>query len=122
MPCRSDYMDPTQFEKNLSEVYQLLDELKTGELSENFGNGYDDRVYNKGLSKSHLDKKTAELCSLLKKTDVTKYSLEMQMWWRDHQKADKERLLAERQKRQDKKEIKEALAKLTEKERKLLGY
>jgi hypothetical protein len=115
-------MDPTQFEKNLSEVYQLLDELKTGELSENFGNGYDDRVYNKGLSKSHLDKKTAELCSLLKKTDVTKYSLEMQMWWRDHQKADKERLLAERQKRQDKKEIKEALAKLTEKERKLLGY
>ena len=57
MPCKSDYLDATQSEKNLSIIYGLLDELETGKLPPNFGNGYDERVYNKGLSKAHLDEK-----------------------------------------------------------------
>ncbi len=121
MPCNSDYMNPTQHEVNLSTVYGLLDELKTGKLPEGYGNGYDSRVYNKGLSKEHLDKKTKQLCSKLQKVDVSKYSLEMQIWWRDHQKADKERLEAYMLKRKQLKEKEMALKKLSAYERKLLG-
>ncbi len=84
MGCNSDYMEANQLEINLSTVYRLLDELKTGKLSSKFGDGYDKRVYNKGLPQKHLDKKTKELCSKLQSIDVTKYSLEMQLWWRNH--------------------------------------
>jgi hypothetical protein len=121
MGCNSDYMEANQSEKNLSVVYGLLDELENGKLPSNFGNGYDKRVYNKGLSKEHLDEKTEELCSKLQNTDVSKFSLEMQMWWRDHQKADKDRLEKEMSEQKDK-EVKEiALSKLSDYERKLLG-
>lgn len=29
-----------------------------------------------------------KLCSFCKEHDVTQYSLELQIWWRDHQKSD----------------------------------
>ena len=121
MPCNSDYMEATKHEKNLSVVYGLLDELKTGKLPKNFGDGYDHRVYNKKLSKEHLDEKTEELCSKLQQTDVTKYSLELQMWWRDHQAEDKERLQKELKDKKDKSAREAALVKLTLYERSLLG-
>ena len=91
MPCNSDYMNPTETEKNLSVIYGLLDELETGVLPPNFGNGFDKRAYSYA-TKEHLDERTSELCSKLQGVDVSKYSLEMQIWWRDHQKADRERL------------------------------
>lgn len=121
MPCNSDYMNPTRHEKNLSVVYSLLDEVKTGKLRDNYDSGYHPKVYNKGLSKEHLDKKTEELCSKLQNLDVTKYSLEMQMWWRDHQKADKERVEKFLENKKKLKEKREALKKLTPYERELLG-
>ena len=121
MPCNSDYMNANQSEKNLSVIYGLLDELETGKLPSNFGDGYDKRVYNKHLSKGHLDEKTEELCSKLQKTDVSKFSLEMKMWWRDHQNADKDRLQKEMSKEKDNEAKKIALSKLSEYERKLLG-
>lgn len=121
MPCNSDYMEPNQHEINLSIVYGLLDELETGKLPTNFGDGFDKRVYNKGLSKEHLDQKTEELCSKLQQTDVTKYSLEMQIWWRDHQKADAERLQKEIDEKKNAEEKEAVLAKLTTYERRLLG-
>lgn len=121
MPCNSDYMDATQHEKNLSVVYGLLDELKAKKLPKNFGNGYDSRIYSKNLSVEHLDEKTEELCSKLQKVNVEKYSLEMQLWWGDHQKADKERLEAEMKLHKNEKEKKAALSKLSAHERKLLG-
>jgi len=121
MPCRSDYMEAHQIEKDLSVVYGLLDELETGKLPSNFGDGYDGRVYNKGLSQKHLNKKTRELCSKLKSTDVTKFSLELQIWWRDHQKVDKKRLQKEMSGKKDKEAREIALAKLSDYERKLLG-
>ena len=40
MGCNSDYMEANQLEINLSTVYRLLDELKTGKLSPKFGDGY----------------------------------------------------------------------------------
>jgi len=95
MPCNSDYMRANPIEISLSVVYGLLDEIKTGKLPKDFGSGYDQRIYNKGFSKNHLDKKTEELCTLLQNLDVTKHSLELQIWWRDHQNADRERILKE---------------------------
>lgn len=121
MPCNSDYMEANQSEKNLSVVYGLLDELETGKLPSNFGDGYNKRVYNKHLSKEHLDEKTEELCSKLQNLDVSKLSLEMQMWWRDHQKADKERLEKEIKNKETEMERLKALSKLSDYERKLLG-
>jgi|688.fasta_scaffold206199_3 hypothetical protein len=121
MPCNSDYMDATPNEINLSVVYGLLDEFETGKLPSNFGDGYDNRVYNKHLPKEHLDEKTKELCSKLQTVDVSKFSLEMQIWLRDHQKADKERLEKEIAEHQENKAKEIALSKLSDYERKLLG-
>jgi len=121
MGCDASYMDPNQSEKNLSVVYGLLDELEIGKLPSNFGDGYDKRVYDQHLSQEHLDEKTKELCSKLQNTDVSKHSLEMQMWWREHQKADKERLQREISEQEDKKVREDALSKLSDYERKLLG-
>lgn len=56
-------------------------------------NGYHPNVYNKPVNG---DKLVAELCAALMITDVTKYSLEMQIWWRDHQAADRERIAREK--------------------------
>lgn len=122
MPCNGDYLNPTELEINLSTVYSLLDELKTGTLPKSFGTGYDNRIYNKGLTQATLNKKVDELCSALKKKkDVKKYSLEMQVWWRDHQKADKIREKREAQEKKNNIARKNALAKLTPAERKLLN-
>lgn len=121
MPCNSSYMDPTNLEKDLSTVYGLLDELKTGKLPENFGDGFDSRVYNQHLTVTDLHFKVKSLCKKLQKTDVTKFSLEMQMWWRDHQAADKKRVAQELEEIKEAKAKAEAIAKLTPYERKLLG-
>jgi hypothetical protein len=43
------------------------------------------------------DAMVAELCSKLRKVDVTDFSLEMQIWWRDHLAADRERFQRELQ-------------------------
>jgi hypothetical protein len=58
------------------------------------------------------------LCEMLEGLDVTKFSLEMQMWWRDHQAADKARIKKETALATEK-EV--ALAKLTAHERRILG-
>ncbi len=120
MPCNADYMNPSNFEKDIAKVYALLDELDGRPLPKNYGDGYDPRTYNKYLLRSHLDEKVEELCSKIQKIDVKSYSLEMQIWWRDHQKADKERIEAELKVIKDKTAKEIALAKLTPHERKLL--
>ena len=60
--------------------------------------------------------------------DETEYSLEMQIWWRDHQKADKKRIQQELKKRQqqlkenkEKFDLNKALEKLTPYERRLIN-
>ncbi|MHA2043410.1 MAG: hypothetical protein ACW99G_01375 [Candidatus Thorarchaeota archaeon] len=120
MPCRS--YEPPQSEidsaREIFKVKSLLKELKTGKpVSEEFHWGNVEYI-----DKDGLDKKTAELCKKLQTTDVTKYSLEMQIWWRDHQRADKKRLQKEMKKKKKSKEKKDALSKLTPYERKLLGH
>ena len=119
MPCNSDYMNATQMEHEMSRVFDLLDELKGKPFCDS--EGYHPKVYNKGLSKSDCDTAVAKLCGALQDVDVTQYSLEMQMWWRDHQRVDAKRVKTEVKAAKDEKERKAALAKLTKYERRLLG-
>lgn len=122
MPCNSDYMEASSEERYFTAVVQLLDELDGKPVNgAKFGDGYDPRIYNKLSKRKDLDALVAELCSRLQKTDVTKYSLEMQMWWRDHQRADAERKNKEEADRKQEAARKAALAKLTDAEKRTLG-
>jgi hypothetical protein len=110
-------------EVQLSRVFQLLDELEGKPIDELAWDGYDERVYNRGVSKELLDTKTAELCKKLKalREGVSNYSLELQMWWRNHQRHDQKRVMGQKQNQQDAKLRRQALAKLTPTEKKVLG-
>lgn len=121
MPCNSDYMYATPSEVAMSQVACLLDELDGIPLNQNHWQGYHPSVYNHHLDKFACDLMVETLCSRLQNDDVSKRSLEMQIWWRDHQRADKERIEAEVQKAKTESEKNEALAKLTDYEKKLLG-
>jgi hypothetical protein len=118
MPCNSDYMDASGKEIALSQVACLLDELRGKPINREHWRGYHPAVYNKGLDGDSL---VSELCAKLQNEDVTKYSLEMQMWWRDHQEADAKRLEAEMQSQKSKADRQAALEKLSPYERRLLG-
>lgn len=121
MPCNSDYMTANEFEVRMSQVACLLDEINDKPVSESWRNGYHPAVYSKGLSKEDADNMVSQLCSHLRENDAKQYSLEMQIWWRDHQKADKQRLEKEMISKKTEREIALALAKLTDYEKKLLG-
>lgn len=41
--------------------------------------------------KEDQDVAVAKACKMIKKVDVTQCSLELQIWWRDHQEADRKR-------------------------------
>lgn len=98
-----------------------MDEIKGKLVSKQDRDGYHPEAYNKHITKEMLDFYTEELCSLLQKIDVSTLSLEAQIWWRDHQIADKERLLDNIKKRKKRMQIEEILARLTDYEKKLLG-
>lgn len=91
MPCNSDYLEANGFEKSISQVACLLDELDGKQWNRDWWNGYHPDVYFQKLYKQDADEMVARLCGELRKRDVTQYSLEMQIWWRDHQEADKRR-------------------------------
>ena len=120
MPCNSDYLAATGIEKSLSRVACLLDELDGKPINPDYWAGYHPKIYCKNVSQlRHL---VVELCEKLQKVDVRQYSLEMQMWWRDHQEADKARVQEKLEKAKHKAEVQEALKKLNPYERKLLGF
>lgn len=124
MPCNSDYLQANNYELQLSRVACLLAELKGKKFTLGEWDGYHPKVYMKGLSKAQGDKMVAELCGKLKEMSPKKIkslSLEMQTWWRDHQAADAARIKQEKQEAREKKEREAAVAKLTPRERKLLG-
>lgn len=119
MPCNSEYLNADYQEIQASKVACLLDELDGIPIDQHRFTGYHPRVYNR--KDIDLDAMVAELCSRLKAIDVTKQSLEMQIWWRDHQEADAKRELAEAALLERERERTKALTKLTERERKILG-
>jgi hypothetical protein len=111
-------MEPHRKEIELSKVACLLDELDGKPFTPQAWNGYHPEVYNKNPD---ADQMVSTLCSRLQKVNIKKYSLEMQMWWRDHQEADKKRLQDELKEKRDAKARTRAIAKLSPRERKLLG-
>lgn len=91
MPCDSSHMEATQAEREASRIHCLLNEVANGHPPDRrHWAGYHPLAYGKMVTRQELDSLTAALCSALsEEADVTQYSLELQMWWRDHQAADK---------------------------------
>jgi hypothetical protein len=125
MPCNSDHLRSTGLEVECSRILLLLDELDgKGPPKPKSGgwDGYDKRVYNERLDRVFADELTAELCARISKVkDLSKYSLELQVWARDHKIADAKRKKREAEEKQKAAARKKALAKLTKAERKVLG-
>ncbi len=136
MPCDSSHMEPNAGEINRSKVLALLQELRTGKLPKYYGNGMYSEVYCQ--STAPLDAEVRQLCEKLKTQDaetpgkIKHRSLEMQMWWRDHQRADEKRKKEETREANEKEQKaakkiqsdtdrEKALKKLTPHERKILG-
>ena len=120
MGCNSEYMQANSYEKQISRVACLLGEIERKPWKSSWWNGYHPDVYGR-VTKQLGDRLTAELCGKLQQTGATQYSLEMQVWWRDHKKADKERIECEMREQATEAEKKAVLAKLTPHERDLLG-
>ncbi len=83
-------MNANSFEIQGSQAACLLDELD-GKLQIDAGHwrGYHPSVYCSFATKDKADTLVATLCEKLKDRDVSKYSLEMQTWYRDHVLLDK---------------------------------
>ena len=110
MPCNCDHMEPSLHERESRKLMELLAEIgmHEGEIP------YYGEV-------SAIHEHTAILCEFCQNNDVTKHSLELQIWWRDHQNADKARIERELQEQKEDQDRDAALSKLTPYERKLLG-
>jgi hypothetical protein len=125
MPCNSDHLRSTGLEVECSRILLLLDELDgKGPPNPKSGgwDGYDKRAYSQRLDRVFADELTAELCGRISKVkDLSKYSLELQVWARDHKIADAKRKKREAEEKQKAADRKKALAKLTKAERKVLG-
>lgn len=114
MPCNCDHLEPTLREKESVRVLGFLKEVGFGEYKKF------DKYYG---NLATLDKDTAKLCEWCKENpeQVKKQSLELQIWWRDHQAADKKKEEARQLKAKLKELQKKALKKLTPEEREALG-
>jgi predicted nucleic acid-binding Zn-ribbon protein len=72
--------------------------------------------------RSELDRVTRLLCEAITNDDqILDYSLELSHWWQKHKRKDEQRKKVENEINKTKKAKADALAKLTEKEKKLLG-
>lgn len=102
MPCDSSHLEPTEYEVEGTKLVYLLEEIDTGKKPDPaaFRSGMHQNVYGK-ISKAGLDRMTAKLCRKLKALHpegIESYSLEMQLWWRDHQEADRQKEESEKAK------------------------
>lgn len=114
-------MEPNILEIRLSKVYCLLSEIGGKPIDKGNWAGYHPDAYGKA-TKPMLDSVTDTLCAMLRKdVDPSKYSLELQTWWRDHQEEDRKQ--EEWEKREmAREEIRAgAIAKLTDREMTALG-
>jgi len=110
MGCRSDYMEPNHREVESRKVIELMSDVGIflGSVPY-YGNTH------------QLDSHTKSLCEFCQVNDISKYSLELQMWWRDHKLADEKRTKAEVSEAKTNKDRAELISKLSDYERGLLG-
>jgi hypothetical protein len=116
-------MAATTFDVQLSRVLLLHDELDgLGEPRQRRRewDGYDHRVYLvSSATTAELDKQTARLCQRLSELGeeaIKTKSLELQLWWRDHQEFDALRQKADRERERKEALRKSAMAKLSPEE------
>lgn len=123
MPCNCDHLEPTAIEYELSKVACLLDELDGKPTNPTHWNGQHPRIYTEAMTwpKAKADKLVETLCKALQTTDVSKRSLEMQIWWRDHQEADRKRLIHEAAEAKQTADRQAVIARLAPHELELLG-
>lgn len=121
MPCDGSYLDPNDWEIEYSRIHCMLAELAGGKFNKKWWDGYHPKAYMQNITRAKIDALVAQLCRKLQKVDVSKYSLELQMWWRDHQKADKRRVQEELRRKKSERDRAKLIARLTPYERKLLG-
>jgi hypothetical protein len=91
-------MAANRLEIEVSRMMLLLKELETGipvDRKSSGWAGYLKGVYCEGNTRQKADALAEKLCTALKQKEqlgtMSGYSLEMQMWWRDHQEADRKR-------------------------------
>lgn len=118
-------MEANRIEIETSRALCLLEELggKAGRPEKSHWDGYHPNAYGKA-NRGMLDHLTCRLCERLQRMDdkaIRTYSLEMQLWWRDHQEADRQRVERELADAADEKAREAAIAKLTQHERDLLN-
>lgn len=110
MPCNCEHMHPSKHEEESKRVMTLMKEVG---------------LYNKEIpyygEVKNIHAHTAILCSYCQNNDVTKNSLELQTWWRDHKLADEKKIKEKLRKKIQLKEKEAALSKLTDYEKELLG-
>jgi hypothetical protein len=129
MPCNSDYLEPNPLERNLSRALLLLSEVRTGrhvDPDSSDWQGHHEAVYNREIGglRVKLDQTVKSLCQALSKWSPQKLgraSLELQIWWREHGKADAVRKRLEAEDRNKRRLKRDALKKLTAAERRALG-
>jgi hypothetical protein len=108
MPCDASHCEHTAREAESGRVLELFKEISGQPFDHDNPNYY-------GVVAT-LDTDTARLCEWCRTHDVTKQSLELQLWWQQHQKHDAARERAAALKRARAKLKAEARAKLTDEE------
>jgi len=121
MPCNSDHMMANEVEISMSRILNFINEIKTGEFNKEWHRGYHPDVYYKHVTKEQIDVAVSDLCKTMQGADPSKYSLELQMWWRDHKEADTVRIKKEIDRLAKEKDKKELIESLTPYEKGLLG-
>lgn len=126
MPCRCDDYEQPKLNHELSKVCCLLQEIDHGNFDVyDYWGGTHPTVYNRNISNDKADDLTSELCAKIQKiekeSELSNYSLELQIWWRDHKKQDKLRIQEELDKKYEEDAKERALRKLSAYEKKLLG-
>lgn len=126
MPCNSDYMNPTGKEKALQQTaqllryaYDVLGKYVSASLYHDADDVYCAVDHVPSLCKLLTECTEADRDKLLKADNTM--SARLNLWWLEHQKADKARELAEQVKRTNERLRKQALSKLTAAERAALG-
>jgi hypothetical protein len=86
-------MEPNAREIEASRVFACLDELDTGNMNRSHFGGNHPKAYGQNVSQDTLNQFTASLCRKLEKLPgfISSYSLELQMWWREHVEGEERR-------------------------------
>lgn len=128
MPCDSSYLEPTQIEQESVRVRGFLRKLKLPVDGPDVGpSGIDEAGdMESGYGRaSSIDIDTATLCAWCRsrknRPKLKRQSLELQIWWRDHQRADAQRRRRQRAEKAKQALRQQAISKLSPAEQKALG-